>query len=771
MDASGPGSGSEGALRHDGLAVEGAGLQVRPRIYRRDSNLSDASFFTDVEMAHDEVFAGPISESVPNSIASFSRRRSRADSRASFSYFREDEPSEPSVNEEVEEGNVYRGPEGVAIDIDPHPSPPSTRRFSRVSGSSVREPLLIQTTSGEDETPTGGPDGGIVSQKIYVVTEDLTIVIAGFRTSFAGALVYVMACVFSLGLAYLLFRWVPRWRVSLTGSPTPLRTCSWVVVENQWGEASRLYVQKQPYGRPLSTVFCSDKEKAVLDEDEDDDPMMDQLQFVDYRYIRFYFHPVEDQFVLGSNWKDPAWRDVRSIRGGLDADERNHRSMVFGKNSIDIEQKSIPQLLVSEAIHPFYVFQIASLILWTLDNYFYYAACIFIISIFSIISTIIDTRVTLRRLHELSKFECDVRVLRSGFCDIYEVTDPSLEQFPADGLLLSGDCIVNESMLTGESIPVSKFPATDQSLRLLNLGAPSVDPALAKHFLFCGTKIVRARRPQDGKDDEAVALAMVLRTGFNTTKGSLVRSMLFPKPSGFKFYRDSFRYISVMAGIACLGFLVSFINFLRLQLAWRLILLRALDLVTIVVPPALPATLSIGTSFALARLKKKQIFCISPQRVNMGGKLDVICFDKTGTLTEEGLDVLGLRVVEASSCRFSDLLTDAALLLPPTPYQRDPTVDYRRHKAALYTMATCHSLRVVRGERVGDPLDLKMFEFTGWSFEEGERKSDRSDDETQSGLSPAVARPAPGFEFDIDGEDHSKKVRRRTPRATSANAS
>jgi cation-transporting ATPase 13A3/4/5 len=65
-------------------------------------------------------------------------------------------------------------------------------------------------------------------------------------------------------------------------------------------------------------------------------------------------------------------------------------------------------------------------------------------------------------------------------------------------------------------------------------------------------------------DDEAVALAVVVRTGFLTTKGALVRSMLFPKPSGFKFYRDSFRYIAVMGVVALLGFIASFINFVRL---------------------------------------------------------------------------------------------------------------------------------------------------------------------------------------------------------------
>jgi len=134
----------------------------------------------------------------------------------------------------------------------------------------------------------------------------------------------------------------------------------------------------------------------------------------------------------------------------------------------------------------------------------------------------------------------------------------------------------------------------------------------------------------------------------------------------------------------------------------RFIIVRALDLITIIVPPALPATLTIGTSFALSRLRKREIFCISPNRVNVAGTVDVMCFDKTGTLTEEGLDVLGARSVTNT---FSPLITDPTNLPPEI----------------LYTMTTCHSLKLVSNELIGDPLDAKMFEFTRWTFEEGGR--------------------------------------------------
>lgn len=586
-----------------------------------------------------KMFAGPMSESVPTSISSFAHRRRRADSTTSFTFYDEDHESEDDIEEEAiaeEYGDIeydgYTVEELDELENRGSPAPSQRRRKSSTfSRRSSEDRPLLRRKSSVSSTGSGDGPRGRTNQKIYILTEDLTIVVAGFDTSSIGFAVYVVLCVFTLGLAWLILQWLPKWKVALVGRPAPLKECSWLVIENQWNEFSVQQVQEQDYHRSLSTVFGESEKHRHRDYDEEFDPVIKQLRSLDYRYIRFCYHPLKDKFILANTWKDPAWTNVSALREGLDNEERDYRERVFGKNIIDLAEKPTSQLLVEEVINPFYVFQIASLFLWSVDEYYYYAACIFVISVVSITATVVETKATMRRLREVSRFECEVRVLRNGFWrtvdsaelvpgDVYEVTDPSLTQLPCDSLLLSGDCIVNESMLTGESVPVSKIPMSEEALDLLDLSASTIHPEVARHMLFSGTKIIRARRPhEDDSDEEAAALAMVVRTGFNTTKGALVRSMLFPKPSGFKFYRDSFRYISVMAGIAMIGFVASFINFIHFGLAWHLIVVRALDLITIVVPPALPATLTIGTNFALSRLKQKQIFCISPQRVNVGG--------------------------------------------------------------------------------------------------------------------------------------------------------
>ncbi|KAM3482655.1 hypothetical protein MY5147_000001 [Beauveria neobassiana] len=652
----------------------------QPTLYRLNSNQSMSSIF-------EELYSGPVAESLPTSVSAFSHRRHRANSTASFTYY-EEQPNEDAYSQNsdeishVDDQDQYFRRRSIGSDLDDldlaivddedsadrhyiasDDDYLMRRRSSTHSRLSVHTRLLRTDSAA---TAGSARQSGRNSQKVYMANEDLTIAIAGFSTSYWGLSAYILLCVMTGGIAFLVLRWLPRRYVAILGRATTLQSCDWVVIENQWGELAILHVKSQNYGRPLSSVFGASEKLLSYGLDDENDPLLDDLRTIEYRYVRFFYHPVKDRFILSTGWKDPDWTDVRLVRSGLDGDEKTMREQIFGSNLIDIEQKSVSQLLVDE--------------------------------------------------------------------------------FPSDSLLLSGDCIVNESMLTGESVPVSKLPAVDKTLREMNLSASSVSPETARHFLYCGTKIVRARRPQEDMDGDAVALALVVRTGFNTTKGALVRSMLFPKPSGFKFYRDSFRYISVMAGIALIGFTASFVNFVHLKLAWHLIIVRALDLITIVVPPALPATLTIGTNFALSRLKGKQIFCISPQRVNVGGKLDIMCFDKTGTLTEDGLDVLGVRVVSEETGAFGDVLRESSSFgsmsataeMHPSPIQ-----------AAMYTMATCHSLRSVDEELVGDPLDLKMFEFTNWSFEEG-RQSTGDGEDDESGLAPSIAKPPDGqFELGV----------------------
>jgi len=221
----------------------------------------------------------------------------------------------------------------------------SLRRTSTQSRGSVHTRLLRR----ESGASAGSGYGTIRhNQKVYMVNEDLYIAISGFRTSRVGLAAYILLCLATLGVAWLVFRWLPRWHVKLVGKSSPLRDCQWVVVENQWNEMAILNVESKPYGRVLSTVFGAPEKMTSYLMDEDPDPILRDLKMIDYRYVRFFFHPLRDKFLISTGWKDPLWANVREIRSGIDSEEKTHRDVVFGSNLIDIEQKSVFRLLVDE---------------------------------------------------------------------------------------------------------------------------------------------------------------------------------------------------------------------------------------------------------------------------------------------------------------------------------------------------------------------------------------------------------------------------------------
>lgn len=55
----------------------------------------------------------------------------------------------------------------------------------------------------------------------------------------------------------------------------------------------------------------------------------------------------------------------------------------------------------------------------------------------------------------------------------------------------------------------------------------------------------------------------------------------------------------------------------------------------------------------------------------------------------------------------------------------------------LFGIATCHSITIMNGEMKGDPLDLIMFESTGWGLEE----ANIADETKYDLLFPTIVRP------------------------------
>lgn len=108
------------------------------------------------------------------------------------------------------------------------------------------------------------------------------------------------------------------------------------------------------------------------------------------------------------------------------------------------------------------------MILWYFDGYRYYAACILIISVMSVVTSLLETMKNLKNIRSMAHYSCPIRVMRSGDedsliniestelvpGDIIEIPENCI--LPCDITLFTGSCIVNESMLTGESIPVIK---------------------------------------------------------------------------------------------------------------------------------------------------------------------------------------------------------------------------------------------------------------------------------------------------------------------------
>lgn len=549
----------------------------------------------------------------------------------------------------------------------------------------------------------------------------------------------------SLGALRLLFHWWPQLGLYCTHKPAPLHRSHKLLVLDTYEKRF-----KSVFVKEIKTIFPTNirsqdlqqgnKEVEIKMEDKLDNKIqicladgstrdMEEIKAVWIKKLCYIWVPEENCFLKLVGLDAAITKTQLQSSKGFSEEQQTQKSIAYGSNEINVPIQSIPTLIALEVLNPFYMFQVFALCVWISDEYYYYSVAIILMSLFGICSSVMQTHLNQKRLRETVHSTDIVTVKRDNkkYEDIptSALVPGDIIVIPAhgcvvycDAVLLNGNCIVNESMLTGESVPVTKtaLPNID------SLYNPKED---ANHTLFCGTHVIQTRYYGYEK-----VHAVVIRTGFLTAKGSLVRSILYPPPADFKFDQDSYKFIWVLATIGLIGFVYTVWSKMSRGIQLTDVFVKGFDLFTIIIPPALPGAMTVGKIYALSRLKKEKISCINSRVINVSGSLNCVCFDKTGTLTEDGLDMWGVIPIR-----------DGEFLEP----ELEPRQMNRNH--LLFGMATCHSLTLIDGEISGDPLDLKMFESTGWSFNE----STLPDENKYDLLVPkVVASPKDPLQEDIE---------------------
>ncbi|XP_068001755.1 probable cation-transporting ATPase 13A4 [Melanerpes formicivorus] len=565
--------------------------------------------------------------------------------------------------------------------------------------------------------------------------EENEVEIFGYKSQGCRKALCIAGYILSCGALLLLFYWKPEWDVWANCTRCSLEEADIVLLRTTdefqtysrkavtWISVSALSKSGSDY--PGTAEEDSIFSKAIMK------PSL-QVKSIQVQKIRYVWNLYAKQFQKVGVLEDHHTCSAIHAKfgSGLTCDEQNVRRVICGPNTIDVPVIPIWKLLIKEVLNPFYVFQLFSVCLWFAEDYMEYATAIIIMSLFSIFLTVYDLRQQSVKLHKLVESHNNIMVTvcrnKEGFQELESqqlvpgdvmILKEGKTLLPCDAILISGQCTVNESTLTGESIPVTKtrLPQADNFMPWRVHCAEDY----RKHVLFCGTEVIQAKA-----NDRGAVRAVVLRTGFNTAKGDLVRSILYPKPMNFRLYRDALRFLMCLIAFAAIGMIYAVCVFALNGEEAGEVVKKALDVITIAVPPALPAALTTGIIYTQRRLKKKGIFCISPQRINMCGQLNLICFDKTGTLTEDGLDLWGLLPSERNC--FQDI----------HKFPGDHSLPWG---PAFRAMAVCHSLIAYEGKIQGDPLDVKMFEATNWVIDDSSGHQMEGPGVTHA----AVVRPGP----------------------------
>ncbi|HUW98099.1 MAG TPA: cation-translocating P-type ATPase [Acidiferrobacter sp.] len=209
----------------------------------------------------------------------------------------------------------------------------------------------------------------------------------------------------------------------------------------------------------------------------------------------------------------------------------------------------------------------------------------------------------------------DTLVLREG------------DRVPADAQLVQGQLTIDESLLTGEAVPVSKLP----NPQLHTLAVPGGDGTPA---LFASTVVTKG-----------VGLAVVRTIGAATAVGRIGNALATTPAATSRLQQSSrtlIRNLTVIALVLAISLVL--INWLWDGRSPLESLLSGVALAMAILPEEIPVILTVFLALGAWRISKIKVLTRCVPAVEALGAITVLAVDKTGTLTQNRMQVAELAV-------------------------------------------------------------------------------------------------------------------------------
>ncbi len=370
-----------------------------------------------------------------------------------------------------------------------------------------------------------------------------------------------------------------------------------------------------------------------------------------------------------SKKEEEIFKILNSNIRGLDSKEAKKRLNDFGQNII-LNKKKTPWII--RLLKQFNDTMIIILLIVALLLYFYgyfYSheytdtiVILFVVFINAIVGFIQEEKASLI-LKDLKKYETSTcKVKRDDKIIVINTKElvpgdiiylESGETVPADiRIFLCENLKVDESALTGESVPVQKTADILKENLILQE---------QKNMLFLGTSITNGK-----------CTGIVVSTGKNTEIGKIALSLneidRIETPLQLKIKELSKKITFIVFIILIFIFILALIN----KYTILEIIMLCSSLAVAAIPEGLPTVITITLSVGISNLAKKKTVVKQMQAVETLGAIDIICSDKTGTITQNKMTVKEEYVLDENMLNYICALCNDALIYK-NKYVGDPT--------------------------------------------------------------------------------------------------